>query len=72
MAVHRKQRALPHPRNGRPADFLFVIAGTRIGASRIRHGTADAVQADGLTDPTGAPLRITLRPAASALVAPVH
>jgi len=31
MAVREKQRALTHPRHGRPADFLFVIAGARIG-----------------------------------------
>lgn len=59
MAERRKQRALPHPRHGRPADFLFAIAGARIGASRIRRGIAQAIQAAGLTDPAGAPLRIT-------------
>lgn len=59
MSVRRKQRALPHPRHGRPADFLFVISGARIGATRVRRGIADAIQAAGLIDAAGAPLRIT-------------
>ncbi|MGH3477241.1 MAG: tyrosine-type recombinase/integrase, partial [Nocardioidaceae bacterium] len=59
MAVRDRQRALPHPRHGRNVDFLFVIAGERIGASRIRRGLADAITQARLTDPAGRPLRIT-------------
>ena len=59
MAVRGKQRALTHPRHGRPVDFLFVIAGSRIGHSRIRRGIADAIEAAGLTGPSGQPLHVT-------------
>ncbi len=59
MAVRGRQRALTHPRHGRPVDFLFVIAGARIGPNRIRRGISDATAAAGLTDPSGQPLRIT-------------
>jgi hypothetical protein len=59
MAVRGRQRALTHPRHGRPVDFLFVIAGARIGSSRIRRGIADAIEAAGLTGPSGQPLHIT-------------
>ncbi len=34
MAVRGRQRALPHPRDGRPTDFLLTVGGQRIGASR--------------------------------------
>ena len=33
------QRALPHPRHGQPADFLFVERGRRLSAYRLRHGS---------------------------------
>ena len=59
MGVRGKQRALTHPRHGRPVDFLFVIAGARIGPNRIRRGIADAIEAAGLTGPSGRPLHIT-------------
>jgi len=59
MAVRGRQRALPHPRDGRPTDFLLAVGGQRIGASRIRRGLADAIAAAGLTAPGGAPLHIT-------------
>jgi site-specific recombinase XerD len=59
LAVRGRQRALTHPRHGRPADFLFVMAGARIGPNRIRRGIADAIDAAGLTDPSGQPLHIT-------------
>lgn len=58
--AHRgRQRALPHPRSGRPADFLFVLGGRRMGAGRIRRALADAVGAAGLHDPSGRPLHVT-------------
>ena len=59
MAARGKQRALAHPRHGRPVDFLFVIAGARIGPNRIRSGIADTIEAAGLTGPSGQPLHIT-------------
>jgi site-specific recombinase XerD len=59
MRVRGRQRALPHPRDGRPTDFLLAIGGQRIGASRIRRGLAQATAAAGLTDRAGAPLHVT-------------
>jgi site-specific recombinase XerD len=59
MAIRGRQRALTHPRHGRPVDFLFVIAGARIGHTRIRRGIEDAIRAAGLTGAAGQPLRIT-------------
>lgn len=53
------QRALPHTRDGRPTDFLFVERGRRPGKARINRGLADAVRAAGLTGPDGAPLHVT-------------
>jgi integrase len=32
MAHRGRQRAVPHPRTGQPADLLFVIGGRPIGA----------------------------------------
>lgn len=54
-----RQRALPHPRTGRPADFLFVIGGRRMGPARIRRGLDRAAGQAGLHDSTGRPLHIT-------------
>lgn len=31
-------RPLPHPRTGRPVEFMWVIAGRRMGTGRIRRG----------------------------------
>ena len=59
MSVRGRQQALTHPRHGRHVDFLFVIAGARIGHTRIRRGIDDATRAAGLVGPTGQPLRIT-------------
>lgn len=59
MAQRGPQRALPHPRDGRPADFLFVEHGQRLAATRLRGGLVDAVRAAGLTGSDCAPLRVT-------------
>jgi site-specific recombinase XerD len=59
VAIRGKARAIPHPRSGRPTDFLFTIRGARIGASRIRNGIAAAVAAGGLRNPNGTPLSVT-------------
>jgi integrase len=57
--AHRgPQRALPHPRHGRPTDFLFCEHGRRLGPWRLRKGLDQAVGAAGLTGPDGAPLRV--------------
>src|SRR6266511_4103912 len=58
-AAHRgPQRALPHPRSGRPTDFLFCEHGRQLRPWRIRKGLDQAVGAAGLTGPDGAPLRV--------------
>lgn len=52
------QRSIPHPRHGRPTDFLFVEHGHPVHTGRLRGGLAAAVAAAGLTGPDGAPLRV--------------
>lgn len=59
MAVRGRQRALPHPRDQRPTDFLFTMGGHRMGNMRVRRGLDTAIQAAGLTGPGGTPMRIT-------------
>jgi integrase len=54
-----QQRPQPHPRTGRPTDFLFAERGRRLGPWRIRSGLAAAIIAAGLTGPGGGPLRVT-------------
>jgi len=53
------QRAMPHPRHGHPADFVFCDRGRRLGPHRIRRGLQQAVSDARLTGTDGAPLRIT-------------
>jgi integrase len=53
------QRGLPHQRDGRMVDFLFVEHGRRPGHSRITRGLADAVRTAGLTGANGEPLHVT-------------
>jgi len=58
--AHRgTQRALPHQRDGRMVDFLFIERGRRPSEARIEHGLAQAVRAAGLTGPDGAALHVT-------------
>jgi site-specific recombinase XerD len=59
LAARPQNRSLPHPRQPRPADFLFVSGGHRIAASRIRRGLDEAVRAAGLKGPDGTPLTVT-------------
>lgn len=54
----QQQRALPHPRHGRPVDFVFVENGRHLGKTRIQRGLRDAVKAAGITGVDGQPLRI--------------
>lgn len=53
------QRALPHPRLHRPADFLFVERGRRLSAYRLRRGLDTAAAAAGLRGPDDRPLHPT-------------
>jgi len=57
--IRGQQRAIPHPRDGRLTDFLFVEHGQRPPTSRFRIGLALAVRSAGLSGPDGAPLRVT-------------
>ncbi len=59
IAQRGPQRAIPHPRHGRPTDFLFVEHGQQPPPARLRLGLARAATAAGLTSPDGAALRVT-------------
>lgn len=59
MAHRGRQRAVPHPRTGRPADLLFLIRGRKMGEGRVRKGLARAVEIAGITDQQGRPLHVT-------------
>jgi integrase len=54
-APHRPRA---HPRDGHPADFIFVANGRRLGTRRIQRGLRDAASAAGLVDGNGQPLRV--------------
>ena len=59
-ARHRgQQRPHPHPRTGKPADFLFAEHGRRLSAWRIREGLRTAAAAAALAGPGGQPLNVT-------------
>jgi len=59
IARRGPQRALPHPRLSRPADFLFTDRGRRLPAFRLRHGLDDAATAAGLRGRDGQVLHPT-------------
>lgn len=59
IAQRGPQRAIPHPRHGRPTDFLFVEHGQQPPTARLRLGLARAVAAAGLNGPDGAAMRVT-------------
>lgn len=59
IAQRGRQRAIPHPRHGRPTDFLFVEHGQQPPTARLRLGLAQAVAAAGLTGPDGTAMRVT-------------
>jgi site-specific recombinase XerD len=59
MSHRGRQRPLAHPRDGRPAEFLFMERGRRLSAYRLRHGLDDAVTDAGLVGRGGQPLRVT-------------
>ena len=52
------QRALPHPRDGRLADFVFVERGRHLGPSRLKSGLRNAAAAAGLEGTDGQPLHV--------------
>jgi site-specific recombinase XerD len=59
IARRGRQRALPHPRDGRPADFLFCEQGRRLSGHRLRRGLERAVADAGLHGSDGTPRRVT-------------
>ncbi|MFI5284369.1 MAG: tyrosine-type recombinase/integrase [Candidatus Dormibacterales bacterium] len=59
IAARGAQRALPHPRTGRPADFVFMQRGRRISAFGLTKGLNVAAAAAGLTRPDGSPVHLT-------------
>jgi hypothetical protein len=59
MAQRGPQRALPHPRHGRLADFLFLERGRRPTAFRLRRALDHAAAAAGLSGPGGSLLHVT-------------
>lgn len=58
FARRRQQRALPHPRDARPTDFVFVEHGRRLSPQRLRTQLRQAVANAGLTDVQGHPLHV--------------
>lgn len=52
-------RPMPHPRNGRPADFLFTHHGHRLGQGAVRTELSRAAEAAGLGEITPHQLRHT-------------
>jgi hypothetical protein len=60
ITAHRSPgRPIPHPRTGRPADFLFTAHGHRIGANRLRTELDRAATAAGIGHITPHQLRHT-------------
>lgn len=60
MASRGRQRALPHPRDGRPAEFVFMERGRRPTSWRLAKGLNMAAAQAGLTRPDGSPVHLTL------------
>jgi len=58
-AGRRAHRPIPHPRIGKPTNFMFTEPGRRLGATRLRGGLPAAVTATGLRTPGGQPMTIT-------------
>ncbi len=59
VAGRGRQRPQPHPKTGRPIDFLFAERGHRLGPWGVRSGLEAAAREAGLTGPDGSPLRVT-------------
>lgn len=58
LATRGPQRALPRPRDGRLADFVFTTAGRRPGPRPLQQGLSEAVRASGLAGADGTPLHV--------------
>src|SRR5680860_127523 len=58
LARRRRQRPLPHPRDGRLADFVFVERGRHLGPTRLSTGLRRAAAAAGLAGSDGQPLHV--------------
>lgn len=52
-------RPIPHPRTGKPTDFLFTEHGRRLGATRLRNGLLAAAAAADLRGIGGGTMTIT-------------
>jgi Phage integrase family len=59
LAQRGRQRALPHPRDGRLTEFLFLERGCRPTSFRLRKGLLDAVAAAELRSRAGQLLHVT-------------
>jgi hypothetical protein len=59
IAQRGRQRALPHPRDGRLTEFLFLEHGRRPTSFRLRKGLLDAAAVAGLRGRDGQLLHIT-------------
>jgi Phage integrase family len=59
MARRGQLRAIPHPRDGHPADFVFIQRGRRPTKWRLDRGLDRAATAAGLRRPDGSLLHIT-------------
>jgi site-specific recombinase XerD len=59
MAHRGRQRPVANPRDGRPAEFLFMDRGRRLSAYKLRHGLDTAVAAAALRGRGGQPLHVT-------------
>jgi len=59
MARRGQLRAIPHPRDGHPTDFVFVERGRRPTKWRLARGLDRAATAAGLRRPDGSPLHVT-------------
>lgn len=59
IAQRGRVRPMPHPRDGRPADFVFVERGRRPTKWRLARGLDRAAERAGLRRPDGSPLHVT-------------
>ncbi len=58
IASRGRQRALPHPRHGRPAEFVFMAGGRRLTGWKLTKGLNQAAAV--LSRPGGQPAHLTL------------
>jgi len=60
MSIRGRQRALTHPRHGRPADFLFMNRGRRLTSHMLATGLNRATSVAAITRPDGSTAHFTL------------